>query len=229
MVRILLIHNDRDSASSVKQVLKSVGCLTDIAYTPVSGKTLAVENKYQVILIYCDFQAGLSQRILINIRAAGIRTPILMIGSHLTVGEMTEYFKRGANDFLTVPCSSELLSLRLKILTKNNNKSNTYYRVGDVEFHADLHLLRGVNQEVLLTKRESELLELLVINRKQVIGKPMIEERLWRNTDDFNDNIIEVHMSHLRKKLKKTTDTLNIETIRNVGYSLNVSKDPIYC
>ncbi len=226
-MRILLIEEEKNEARRIKYLLKQEGYLVDIAYTPQSGADLAKGNLYQCLLLSADFKADLGKRLLGNIRKSGIQTPVLVFGHQLNGKQMEAYFQKGADDFLASPFQSEMLILRLKVVLRRCGKPAPYYRLGDIEFLPEMRIVRSAQGEEVLTKREVELLELLVINRHQVLPKVMIEERMWANVEDLNENLIQVHMSNLRKKLRGITETLTIETIRNAGYSLRIDEDSL--
>lgn len=227
-MRILMINDNRDEALAIKQRLKSEKCLTDLAYTTQAGLQLAKSNIYNAIILSDALDKGLDGHTLKTLRGIGVTTPVLIIGQNMSLEKMQRCFHNGADDFINRPLEMALLILRLRVMVKRQGSTATYYRLGDVEFIPSMHLIKGVNGEVPLTGKEAEMLELLVINRQQILPKVVIEEHLWPNKDDFSDNNIEVHMSNLRKKLRQMTELLSIETIRNGGYCFRVKEDSLF-
>lgn len=227
-MRVLLIENDKAMSMQIKDQLKADGHITDMAFSFQAGLDLALENTYQFIILSGDGDWSGCRWALINIRVKGIKVPIMVIGSKMTVSMMSEFHGYGADDFLMKPVTEELLALRLKVMTKRKNNRFAYYRLADIEFSPERQVIKGVDGEVKLTRKEAQLLELLVINQHQTLSRLLIEERLWTNAEDLNDNLIEVHISNLRKKIRQMTELLTIDTVRNAGYAFKVEDDPMY-
>lgn len=222
-MRILIIEKDKQLAILMKEALHELNTVVDLVFNPKAGIEQASMNIYHCIFVSYDFLDMNGTVIIRNIRRNGSITPIIATGSNLNSQKVNEGLIAGFNDFIPKPFSSKTLILRFRI-TMNNFHVDTvdFYKVGDIEFYPSSHKLMSDEDEIRLTKKESELLKLLVINQRIPMSKAQIIDHLWTNEATFNENNIEVHISNLRKKLKENDLNINIETVRNAGYSLKV-------
>lgn len=221
-MKVLIITDQRELAEIIKKILKKHQSLVDIAYVMKIGIELSLSNDYQFIII--DVGTNNNAITFNHIRQQGIRTPMLALLAKPDLQIKKKCVDSGCDDYLVMPCNMEEIYLKMKtVLRRISQDSITYYKVTDVEFFTNQRMIKGQDNVEHLTKKETQLLELLIVNRNQVLSKLQIADRLWTNNQEFNENNIEVHISNIRKKLKLVSNLISIETIRHVGYSCRIN------
>lgn len=216
-MRLLLIETNQTICRQLSESLRKHRHLIDMAFTSKAGLRLATENLYQVILVKYN---SLSPSLIERIRKNGIITPILVIGKFPTNHAMHEIIDCGANDILGQPYTLDDLLIRLKIVARKHHGHVEALVFGDIEFFYQRNLIMVANSKELLTKKEAELLNVLMINRKMIVSKGQIIDSVWENHHDVKDNSVEVQISSLRKKLRSLASGVSIQSKRYLGYYL---------
>lgn len=160
-----------------------------------------------------------------HLRALGDRTPILMLTARHDVSNRVEGLDAGADDYLVKPFALDELLARIRALLRRSGASD-----GDDALHlADLTLNPATRQvhrgdrEVQLTKTEFDLLELLLANRRIVLSRDVIMDRIWGYSFETSSNPLEVYIGYVRRKLEADGEPRLIHTVRGVGY---VAREP---
>ena len=163
--------------------------------------------------------------ILKTIRAEGITTPVIMLTAKGEESDKISGLDCGADDYMTKPFSTgELLArIRAALRRKGEVIPENALKYGDIELHTSTLKLNCKGKELKLILKECELLELLMMRKQSVISKEQIIEKLWGFDSDAEYNNVEVYISFLRKKLAFLGSSVRINTIRGVGYVLEVS------
>ncbi len=132
-------------------------------------------------------------------------------------------FKLGAFDYITKPIDEEILVAKINVLLQQTNKknipSNSIYQIGTYQFHSDLFKLVHPQQEIKLTARERDLLQLLCEHKNQLLPRKKALQQIWGSQDEFSRKSMDVFISHLRKYLSKD-NSLAIENIHSKGFIL---------
>lgn len=226
-MRILLVEDEERLSEALTFILKKNKYGVDAAYDGISGQELAEAGVYDVIILdrMLPGREGLS--VLKAIREKGIKTPVLFLTARDTISDRVEGLDAGADDYLVKPFSTDELLARIRALGRRQAEliQTESLKAGSIV----LHTLRGEfecgRETCKLTLKESQLLELFIRNKGQVITREQILDRVWGLEKDVEMNNVEIYIYYLRKKLEPFPCNLRIETIRGVGYCLREVAD----
>jgi len=155
------------------------------------------------------------------VRAAGLRTPVLMLTARDAVSDRVAGLDAGADDYLVKPFALEELFARLRaLLRRTAPDEDETLRFGDVEMDLAAHEARRGDRPLELTRTEFLLLELFLRNSRRVLTRDVIFERVWGYDFGPTSNSLEVYVGYLRRKLEAEGEPRVIHTVRGVGYVL---------
>jgi two-component system OmpR family response regulator len=225
-VQILLIEDDKSVAEYVTGGLREAGHTVDHCDNGKDGLTLAVDYSYEVLVVdrMLPELDGLS--VIKALRAVGNATPILILSALSDVDERVEGLKSGGDDYLVKPFAFSELLARIEALGRRaleNNSSQTTTRLGIADLEMDL-LARTVSRGgkcIDLKTKEFALLEQLLRNAGRVMTRTMLLENVWGYNFTTNTNVIDVHISNLRKKIDECFDKPLLHTVRGAGYRIS--------
>ena len=221
-MRILVAEDDTDTAEFVRQGLNELGHQTVSAATGSDALHLAFTEDFDVLVLdrMLPELDGLS--VLRRLRAAEIKTPVLLLTALGRIEDRVEGLEAGADDYLVKPFAFSELAARLNALLRRGPVSDVVTRleVGSVAMDLLKREVRRGGETIVLQPREFRLLEELMRNADRVVTRTMLLERVWDFHFDPQTNIVETHMSRLRAKLNQGFDSDAIETVRGVGYRM---------
>jgi two-component system, OmpR family, response regulator len=216
-VRVLVIEDEVRQAASVKRGLEAEGFAVDVAGTGTDGLWLATEQPYDVIILDVMLPGLNGYKVCAALRAKEIWTPVLMLTAKDGELDEAEALDTGADDFLAKPFSFIVLVAHVRALLRRGGTARpAVLRVGTVELDLSKRLCTLDGSPVELTPREFSILEYLMRRRGDVVPKTEILEHVWDFAYEGGDNVVEVHVSALRRKL----GTSAIETVRGGGYRM---------
>ena len=220
-MRILLVEDEVDLAEAVRRGLANAGFVVDVAHDGVTGAWMAVQNPYDVAVLDIMLPGKHGYQILKEIREAKIWTPVLMLTAKDGEYDQTDAFDLGADDYLTKPFSFIILVARLRALIRRGAPERPVrMTVGALVLDpARKTVFRG-DTGVCLTPKEYAIVHFLMRNPDRVVSKAEILDNVWDAAYEGSDNIVEVYMGYLRKKLDVPFGTHNLATVRGMGYSL---------
>jgi Response regulators consisting of a CheY-like receiver domain and a winged-helix DNA-binding domain len=154
--------------------------------------------------------------VLDNLKRFEIKVPVMIMSAIANTERVIEGLDKGAVDYIRKPFDFGEFLARIRAVTrKGNTRSYTKYKIGNLEMDLLARKVVSNQSEIVLTKREFSLLELLLMNSNRVVSKTEIAEKVWEVNFDMGSNVIEVHLSQLRKKLG---DVELIQTKVGIGY-----------
>jgi len=218
-MRVLVVDDEVRLAAAVQRGLQAEGFTVDVAHTGPDGLWAATENRYDAIVLDIMLPGMNGYRVCAEIRSRGVDTPILMLTAKDGEFDEAEALDTGADDFLSKPFSYVVLVARLRALIRRaSGRSTNEMRVGQVTLSPSQRRCTVDGVDVVLTTREFAILECLARRPGEVVPKRDILDNVWDDTFDGPDNVVEVHVHALRRKLGAD----RIETIRGGGYRLAV-------
>lgn len=223
-MKILVIEDDQRVAELIQRGLTEHGFIPTLAYDGLSGKKLALNNQYDLIItdIILPKLDGLD--LCKEIRQIKPDLPIIMLTALGTTNDKVEGFDAGADDYLTKPFEMRELLVRIRALLKRSNI--TINNIGFILKYADLEMnLQTKNvirnkTEINLTPKEFKLLEYMLQNSERVLSRTEIAEKVWDTLFDTGTNFIDVYINYLRKKIDKNFDKKLIHTRSGMGFIL---------
>lgn len=223
-MRILLVEDEKALAETVRRGLAREGFVVDIAHDGVTGQWLATENPYDVIVLDIMLPGRNGYDVLRNVRAAKVWTPALMLTAKDGEYDQADAFDLGADDYLTKPFSFVVLVARLRALARRGAPERpVLLEVGDLALDPGRRSLTKAGEAIGLTPKEFAFLHYLMRHAGQVLSKAQILDNVWDSAFDGSDNIVEVYVGYLRRKLDVDRDQSILETVRGAGYRLRDS------
>ena len=219
-MRVLLIEDDRTLADYVAKGLRECGHVVDVCRDGKAGLYAAAEQDHDVVLLDRMLPGVDGMTILQTMRAADNQTPVLIMTALGEVDDRVEGLRKGGDDYLSKPFSLQELIARVEALGRRPAATRQADRLTAPGVDMDL-LRRRVSvrgQDVRLTSREFQILEVLVRNAGRVVTRSMLLEAVWDYRFDPQTNIVDQHVSRLRQKLGDDGAGAIIETVRGVGY-----------
>ena len=223
-MRILLVEDELPLSEALTQILKKNNFSVDAAGDGEAGLDNALSDIYDLIIldIMLPKMDGIS--VLKNLRKEGIATPVILLTAKGEISDKVKGLDSGADDYLAKPFATEELLARIRALSRRKGEilPDSTLKFGDIELNPTSLKLSKDSKEIKLILKESELMELLMLRKNAVTSKELIIEKLWGFDSDAEHNNVEVYISFLRKKLTFLNSEVSINTVRGVGYSLEV-------
>jgi two-component system OmpR family response regulator len=223
--KILVVEDDATTADYIARGLEEHGYLVDRAADGRDGLFHATDASYAAIILDRMLPGMDGLAVLSAVRAAGVTTPVIILSALGSTDERVKGLKGGSDDYLVKPFAFSELLARVEALQRRSGTSAgaVVTRLACADLTMDL-LARRVERggsRIDLQPREFRLLELLLRNQGQVVTRTMMLEEVWDYHFDPGTNVIDVHISRLRKKIDEGTETPLLHTVRGVGYMLS--------
>ncbi len=225
-MRVLLVEDEKRLAQTVKEGLVGEGFVVDIAGDGVTGAWAATENSYDVVIIDIMLPLLNGYDVLKQLRARQIWTPVLMLTAKDGVYDQTDAFELGADDYLSKPFSFEILVARLRALVRRGApKRPVLITVGSLVLDPARRTVRRGEVAISVTAREYGLLLYLMRHAGDVVSKTEILDNVWDSNYSGGDNVVEVYIGYLRRKLDVPFQLQTLQTVRGLGYRLDPDTD----
>ena len=224
-MRVLLVEDERDLAESIRRGLSAEGFVVDVVHDGVTGAWLALENPYDVAVLDIMLPGKHGYQILKEIRAAKIWTPVLMLTAKDGEYDQTDAFDLGADDYLTKPFSFMVLVAHLRALIRRGSPERPMnLAAGTLTLNPVRRTVARQDTPITLTPKEYAMLHFLIRHHDQVVSKAEILDNVWDSAYEGSDNVVEVYIGYLRRKIDLPFGTATLKTVRGMGYCL-VSDD----
>ena len=221
-MNILLVEDELRLASALAQLLKMQGYHVDMANNGCDGQDMAETGIYDVIILDRMFPDMDGVDLLKSIRKMSISTPVIFLTAKDTVKNKIEGLDAGADDYLIKPFDNNELLARVRALSRRSIQllPDNIIIVGTLTLNMNLHEVIVNEKQIKLTKKEAQLLELLMRNKNQTLNKELIFDRVWGFEQDAELGNVELYIFYLRKKIEFSSCGIFLDTIRGVGYCL---------
>ncbi len=221
-MKVLLVEDERRLAGVVKDGLVAEGFVVDIVSDGISGLWAATENTYDVIVLDIMLPGLNGYDVLKQLRQHKIWTPILMLTAKDGDYDQTDAFDLGADDYLTKPFSFMILMARLRALVRRGAPERpVLITAGTLVLDPARRVVARGGVPIPLTAREYGLLLFLMRHTGDVVSKAQILDNVWDSAYEGSDNIVEVYIGYLRKKLDAPFNLNTLHTVRGLGYRLD--------
>ena len=221
-MRVLVIEDEVRLAATLQDLLELNGYTADVCHDGEAGLDNALTAIYDVILLDVMLPKLDGFSVLRRLRAEGNATPVLMLTARSETSDKVTGLDSGADYYLTKPFDPKELLACVRALTRRQPELRESDRLtcGDLRLEQSSFTLYCGERSVRLSRKEYDMLELLMLNQKMVITKEKLLLKVWGYESDAEDNNVEVYISFLRKKLDYLHSGVKIRTIRMVGYCL---------
>jgi DNA-binding response OmpR family regulator len=220
-MRILMVEDDASLADTVREALVTEGFAVDVMRTGPDGLWAATEHPYDVVMLDIMLPGLSGYEICRQLRARGVWVPILMLTAKDGEYDQADALDLGADDYLTKPFSFVVLLARLRALARRAvGQRPAVLTAGDLVLDPASHRLTRAGDPISVTTREFALLEFLMRHPGRVMSKRAIIDNVWDMHYDGDDNIVEVYVMYLRRKIDQPYRRNAIETVRGAGYRL---------
>lgn len=225
-MKILLIEDDLSTLNFIKKGLKESGHIVDAFSNGNDGLDAAYLGEHDVIILDRMLPEIDGLTIVTKIRNNKITTPVLFLSALGEVNDRVKGLKAGGDDYLTKPFSFSELIARIEALNRRQNPKSDLdiLKADDLLLNKKTRKVTRNSVLINLQPQEYKLLEVLMENSNEVITRTMLLEKVWDLHFDPQTNIIDVHISRLRKKIDKDHDVQLLHTIRGAGYSIQYNK-----
>ena len=222
-MRLLIVEDEKRLADTLRQLLHRQVYTADVSYDGVSGLDNAMSGIYDLVILDVMLPGMNGFQVAQKLRQGGIVVPVLMLTAKSGLTDRIHGLDCGADYYLTKPFEAEELLACIRTLLR---RAGGALQESDTLTWGDLSLERGTftlvcgGRDVRLSRREYDLMELLMRNGTQVVTKEQMLVKVWGYDSQAEDNNAEVYISFLRRKLSHLHSCVKIKTLRMLGYCL---------
>ena len=222
-MKILVVEDEKKVNRFIKLGLEGEDNHVDTAFDGEAGEDLALQEKYDVIVLDLMLPKKNGIEVLKSVRSKGVVTPVLILTAKGRLEDKVEGLDKGADDYLVKPFALAELMARIRSLGRRSGvEKSMVIKVADLELDTITRKAKRGGKEIELTNREFALLEYFVRNVNRVLTRTVISEHIWEYNFDTGTNIVEVYINKLRNKIDSQSEKKLIHTVRGAGYMMKV-------
>ncbi|WP_055403684.1 MULTISPECIES: response regulator transcription factor [unclassified Mycobacterium] len=220
-MRVLLVEDEPRLSATLSMGLRAEGFVVVTVGNGVEGLHEATTSGFDVVVLDIMLPGHSGYEVLRQMRARNVWTPVLMLTAKDGEYDETDAFDLGADDYLTKPFSFRVLIARLRALVRRGAPERpVVLSAGSLSLDPARHTVERDSTPIALTPREYGVLEFLMRNKGMVVTKAEILRNVWDANHEGPDNVVEVYVGYVRRKIDVPFGTNTIETLRGVGYRL---------
>lgn len=226
MPAVLVVEDDAKTRHEIQVALEDAGYTVETAITGAEGLAQASSRQLDAIILDRMLPGGMEGLdVLGALREAGSTTPVLILSALSTVDDRVKGLRAGGDDYLVKPFEYIELTARLDSLVRRSQTASQEqaYCIGPLNVDLVSRTVVYAGKEVELLPREYRILEYMIRREGQVISRTMLFEAVWNYRVGERTNVIDVHISRLRRKLDPTGSAPIIHTVRGSGYVLRAA------
>jgi DNA-binding response OmpR family regulator len=226
-MNVLIVEDEKSLANEIASFLKAEGFLCEFAFTGSDASEKLAINLYDFVLLDLGLPDYNGLDLIKESRTHCNDAAFIIITARGAVEDKVKGLDIGADDYLAKPFAlTELFSRIQAVARRKFNISNQNINVGDFIIDLQSRKITCNGKEVIITKKEYDLLHYLIINRNKVLTRNQLYEHIWGNIldDQYDSNFIDVHIKNVRKKLNEHAPTQWLETIRGIGYMVSLEQ-----
>ena len=220
-MKVLIVEDEVRLADALGQIMKEQHYQADIVYNGTDGLSFGLSGEYDVIVLDVMLPGENGFQVVKKLREARIQTPVLMLTARDDIQDKVTGLDRGADDYMTKPFIPEELLARIRALSRRQGEVIVEeMKFGDLTLTLSANDLCCGTKSIHLGYKEFEVLKILMSNSGRIVSKETLIARVWGSDSDAEDNNVEAYISFLRKKLNFVGSSVEISTLRKVGYRL---------
>lgn len=227
-MRILIVEDEWEVASLIKNGLEEYDFSADIAGNAMEANQQLADHDYDTVILDVNLPVISGYDLCRMIRNKYETLPILMLTAFGSTENKLTGFDAGADDYLVKPFEFRELVARLRALNRRNGvvvQEPTVLKIADLELNLQSKAVKRGNQKILLTARELALLEFFLKNQNRALTRQDIMEHVWDLSFDTGTNVVDVYVNYLRKKIDKDFPLKLIHTLSGIGYIMQASDE----
>ncbi len=225
-MRILLAEDERSMSRALCAILEKNNYSVDAVYDGEAALRYLRTGDYDAAILDVMMPQMDGIEVLKAIRRDGSLIPVIMLTAKSQIEDKIEGLDSGANDYLTKPFDSQELLARIRAMTRVSTvQADSVLRFGNITLDRTSCELKGPAGQVMLSGKEYQMLELLMLNPGMPISGDRLFDKIWGPDSDSDVSVVWTFLSYLRKKLEKTGADVKIKASRNIGYTLEKADD----
>lgn len=219
--RILVVEDESKVARALREGLERQGHQVVVAPTGEEGFFLVNAEEFDLVILDLMLPGRDGLQVLSTLRKRGLETPVLILTARDAIEDRVQGLDKGADDYLVKPFAFPELLARVRALLRRTEQG-PQLRLADLEMDVIARNAKRHGQHLELTAREFELLEYLLRHKNQVVSREMLARNVWKEPARATplDNVMDVHITRLRRKVDEPFDRKLIHTVRGVGFVL---------
>jgi DNA-binding response OmpR family regulator len=221
-MRVLLVEDEVRLAENIANGLREgPGYAVDIAHDGEDAVHLFETADYDLLVLDLMIPKLSGEQVVRRLRAGRKMTPVLILTAVAETGKTIDLLNAGADDYMTKPFDlGELIARSRALIRRGMGAAEPVLRFGNLSIHTTEQIVRHGLEEIELSPTEYRILEYLMFRPRVIVSKRELLEHLYDFTWEHHSNVIEAHVSNLRKKLRASGDWEILETLRGRGYRL---------
>lgn len=223
-MKILVVEDEQKVARFVKKGLEAEGFEVDVATTGKEGENAARTEQYDVILLDVLLPDKDGFSILKDIRRDHVKTPVIMLTARTATEDIVHGLEQGADDYLCKPFSFNVLLARIRSVLRRSTQAQVRLTYKDLTLDTVTHKAQRGGKSIELTSREYALLEYFMRHQGRLITRSELAREVWGYNFDPGTNVVDVYVTHLRKKIDADFPVKLFQTERGKGYYLSDKK-----
>jgi DNA-binding response OmpR family regulator len=224
-MHVLIIEDEINLAKELQHFLAKAHYHCDLALTGADASEKIAVNLYDFVLLDLGLPDYEGLDLLAEARQIGQEAAFIILTARGELDDRLKGLDLGADDYLAKPFSLLELHARMQAITRRKfGLKQTKLTIGDFEVDTSNYTIRHNQDNINLTKKELDILTYLLLHKNRVLTRLQLSEHIWGNIleDDYDSNYIDVHIKNIRKKLGAHADVGWLETVRGLGYKINV-------
>ena len=222
-MRILVVEDEQKVAKALKEGLEAEHYDVTVARTGEEGFFLVSAQSFDLVLLDLMLPGRDGIEVLTTLRKRGLATPVLILTAKDAVEDRVLGLDSGADDYLVKPFAFPELLARVRVLVRRGRPDQVLrLKIADLEMDLVTRRVTRGGQSLQLTAREFDLLEYLLRHQGYVVSREMLAREVWKETERATplDNVIDVHIARLRRKVDGPFEAKLLQTVRGVGFVL---------
>ncbi len=224
-MKVLIVEDEKSLAGEMTAFLKSEGYICEVAHTGKEASEKVFVNPYDFMLLDLSLPDYEGLDLLKEAKEANQEAAVIILTARGSTNDKVKGLNMGADDYLAKPFSLLELSSRMQaIIRRKHGIKKSVTDIHDFQIDLTNRTVSCNNQIIGLTKKEFDILQYLVINKNRVVTRMQLTEHIWDSglEVDYDSNYVDVHIKNLRKKLSQYANVDWLETVRGIGYRINL-------
>lgn len=221
-MKLLLVEDDLNLCDALEEQLKAAGYEVDVCHNAINARYYLSATSHDMILLDRMLPGKDGVTFLAEIRKKQIMVPVILITAMNGIYDRVDGLDAGADDYLVKPFAMEELFARIRALARRPRQieAANCLKFGDLTYNIDRKIVNKGEENYILSKKESSLLEFFMRNSNQVVTREQILDRVWGADGTVEDGNIDNYIHFLRKRLKGIESNVWIKTVYGIGYRL---------